>query len=220
MTHDKDHPTIAELLRDLKAALMNDTVTTLKVIQALKDEAGIGPGESLPGTDLLFQLAKLQLETTSRLATVGSEQTDKLVNELKARRQAQRAEARPQRALIVLHRDGSETLSGGFQVKNQGADAHKYPLPDFVHLCQITTKKDEGTDFYLALSWKSASGEVITELDVPKASESPPAVTKGSIVVADAKQLGVADHYRGHVLLTKAGAPSIELIVEILPKKP
>jgi hypothetical protein len=215
MPDSNDRTPLDDLLKNLKGSGTKEAVALLGLIQLLKEEAGLAAGTPAPGTDVLFQLAKLQMSTISQLAQIGSDETSKLVDFFKQRREAQRASEPASRALVTI---SEKDDAGSFSVKNPSTRERKYPLPEFVHLEQIGQRGAEGADYYLEIKFykEKEKTNALCTLEIPgKSTEGQPGQVSATLVVKDIKRLGQSGHFRGRIRFEAEGSPALELIVEI-----
>jgi hypothetical protein len=222
MPDSNDRTQLSDLLKDLRGNGIKEAVALLGLLQTLKEEAGVASGPPL-GADVLFQLAKLQMSTISQLAQIGTDGTSKLVDLLKQRREARRSGQPAAQALVTIA--PASPSPGGeeqaeFSVKNPSTSARSYPLPDFVHLEEVTEKKgEEGADYYLPIAFfeDEAKGQALSTLEIPgKAGpDGAPGQVTATLVVTGCQRLGQGRHYRGRVRFEAEGSPALELIVEL-----
>lgn len=201
---------------------VNAATTALALLHALKQAAPPSPARPI-ASDLLFDLASFQTDTMKRLAELSDRQTGKLVDALKERRATARsAGGPPVRVLVSASIAPDSPVNKRFVVRNEGGSARCYPFPDVLHLERVggaAAGRDEGV--FVSAQLTDDNGIALSataEYAQPFLVQIPPRSSCTVRLVIPWDDRLESGRYRSVVPLLAEGAPSAELIVELVVK--
>jgi hypothetical protein len=191
----------------------------LRLMHTLKQ--GVAPGPAKPVvSDLLFDLAKLQIDTMKRLAEISAAQTERLVGTLNARRAMARGGPLV-RVLVSPEIVLGSSVSADFVIRNEASCARRYPLPNVVELDPIDASDEERLKgAFVSIDFTDEKGPLAAppECPLPFRVDIPPLQAKKLTINIPWNPRLKSGRYRGVVPLEAEGAPSAELIIELRVK--